>query len=88
MYAPYPVLRQLDHNEAKIIALCAVAMLFNYAWFFMAVRVARRDRAFSLAPFLTLFWLAGVDAATSCRCWWPAGCRAGSIGCCCSRCRC
>lgn len=59
MYAPYSVLRQLDHNEAKIIALCAVAMIFNYAWFFMALRVARRDRAFSIAPFLTLFWLAG-----------------------------
>lgn len=59
MYDPHQVLRHLNHNESKIIALCAVAMLFNYAWFFAALRVARRDRAFSIAPFLTFFWLAG-----------------------------
>jgi hypothetical protein len=59
VYDPHQVIRHLNHNEAKIIALCTVAMLFNYAWFFAALRVARRDRAYSIAPFLTLFWLAG-----------------------------
>jgi hypothetical protein len=59
MYNPHQVISHLDANEAKIIALCTVAMLFNYAWFFAALRVARRDRVYSLAPFLTFFWLAG-----------------------------
>ena len=59
MYNPHQVITHLDANKWPIIGLCTVAMLFNYSWFFMAFRVARRDRAYSLPAFCTLFWLVG-----------------------------
>jgi hypothetical protein len=59
MYRPHQVLAQIDANQWKIIALCAVAMVFNYAWFIAAFRVARRDRVYSVPVMSTLFWLVG-----------------------------
>jgi hypothetical protein len=59
MYNAHQVLAHIDSNQWKIIALCTVAMLFNYAWFIAAFRVARRDRVYSVPVFCTLFWLVG-----------------------------
>jgi hypothetical protein len=59
MYNAHQQLAHIDANEWKIIALCAVAMCFNYAWFIAAFRVARRDRVYSVPVLSTLFWLVG-----------------------------
>jgi hypothetical protein len=59
MYDVRQVIAQQNANEWKIIAVCTVAMMFNYGWFFSALRVARRDRRYSVPVFCTLFWLVG-----------------------------
>jgi hypothetical protein len=59
MYNARQVIAFQNHNEWKIIAVCAIAMLFNYAWFFAALRQARRDRHYAVPVFSTLFWLVG-----------------------------
>jgi hypothetical protein len=59
MYSARQVIAFQNHNEWKIIAVCTVAMMFNYGWFFAALRVARRDRRYSVPVFCTMFWLVG-----------------------------
>jgi hypothetical protein len=59
MYEIAPVLAALDANTWRVIALCGVAMICNYTWFFAAVRQGLRDETVPIPVFCTLFWLAG-----------------------------
>ncbi len=59
MYDPNQVLAALDQNAAKVIALCSVAMICNYTWFFAAVARGFKDQVIPVPVFCTLFWLVG-----------------------------
>ena len=59
MYEPHAVLAAIDAHKWNVIALCSVAMVCNYTWFFAAVRQGFRDQAVPIPIFCTLFWLAG-----------------------------
>ena len=59
MYDPLTVLQALDQNKYSVIALCGLAMIFNYIWFVLAVVKGFRDRVYPIPIFSTLFWLCG-----------------------------
>ena len=59
MYDPHAVLAALDANKSYVIAFCGLAMVFNYIWFYLAVRKGFRDQAFPVPITNTLFWLCG-----------------------------
>jgi len=59
MYDGIQTLAAIDKNKIGILALCALAMIFNYIWFFSAYVIARREKAYSIPIFCTLFWFAG-----------------------------
>ena len=59
MYDPHVVLAALDAHKTGVIALCGLAMVFNYIWFCQAVRAGFRDRAFPVPIVSVLFWLCG-----------------------------
>jgi len=59
MYHPLKTLAAIDQHKWVILAVCGVAMICNYAWFFSAFRQANRDRTYSIPIPCTLFWLAG-----------------------------
>ncbi|MUL65823.1 hypothetical protein BOO86_15215 [Mycobacterium sp. CBMA 234] len=58
-YDGFATLATIDHNKFWILSLCAVAMIFNYIWFFGAFVIARREKVVSIPILATLFWLAG-----------------------------
>src|ERR1700752_2834692 len=59
MYDGFQTLATIDNNKIGILALCALAMVFNYIWFFYALIIARREKVYSIPIFCTLFWFAG-----------------------------
>ena len=59
MSDPLTVLQALDQNKYPVIALCGLAMIFNYIWFVLAVLRGFRDRVYPIPIFSTLFWLCG-----------------------------
>jgi hypothetical protein len=59
MYDPIRVLAAIDQHKWQIIALCSLAMVCNYTWFFAAVLRGFRDRVYPIPIFCTLFWLVG-----------------------------
>lgn len=59
MYDPHAVLAALDANKPYVIAFCGLAMVFNYIWFYLAVRKGFQDRVFPMPITNTLFWLCG-----------------------------
>lgn len=65
MYDPHAVLAALDANKAGVIALGGAAMLFNYTWFYQAVRRGLRDRVFPVPIINVLFWLCGDGTGVS-----------------------
>lgn len=65
MYDPHVVLAAMDANKWTVIALCGAAMLFNYTWFYQAVRQGFRDRVFPIPISNTLFWLCGDGTGVS-----------------------
>jgi hypothetical protein len=65
MYDPHAVLAAMDANKWAVIAFCGAAMLFNYTWFYQAVRQGFRDRVFPLPISNVLFWLCGDATGVS-----------------------
>lgn len=65
MYEPHTVLATMDANMAAIIGFCGAAMVFNYLWFYQAVRAGFRDKVFPVPIFSTLFWLCGDGTGVS-----------------------
>jgi len=59
MYDGHETLSSIDNNAASILALCALAMVCNYTWFFASYVIARREKVYSIPIFCTLFWFAG-----------------------------
>jgi hypothetical protein len=65
MYDPNIVLAAMDTNMVGIIAFCGAAMLFNYTWFYQAVRAGFRDQVYPLPIVNILFWLCGDGTGVS-----------------------
>lgn len=65
MYDPHAVLAAMDANKWAVIAFCGAAMVFNYTWFYQAVRRGFRDRVFPVPISNTLFWLCGDGTGVS-----------------------
>jgi hypothetical protein len=59
MYDGLQTLTAIDDHRVWILALCALAMVFNYIWFFAAYVIAWREKVYSIPIFCTLFWFAG-----------------------------
>ena len=58
MYNPEAVLAAIDDHKWKIFVLACVSIVSNYIWFVEALRVARRDRCYSIPLFCIMFWFA------------------------------
>ena len=58
MYDPHDVLSRISVHPWPIVALCGLALAFNYAWYVEEIRVARRDRCYTMPPAITLVYLA------------------------------
>ena len=58
MYNPQELLSLIDHNKWWILGGFGIVMIFQWIWLIECVRVARRDRAYSMPLFLTFFWFA------------------------------
>ncbi|MET0660233.1 MAG: hypothetical protein ABW110_18985 [Steroidobacteraceae bacterium] len=59
MYDTQMVLAAIDQNRWPILALCSLAMICNYTWFFAAVFRGFKDKVYPIPIFCTLFWLCG-----------------------------
>lgn len=59
MYDGHQTLTAIDDHRVWILALCSLAMVCNYLWFFAAYIIARREQVYSVPIFATLFWFAG-----------------------------
>ncbi|MET0545772.1 MAG: hypothetical protein ABWZ40_05645 [Caulobacterales bacterium] len=59
MYDTQRVLASIDRNMWSVLALCGMAMILNYTWFFAAVLRGFRDQTVPIPVFCTLFWLCG-----------------------------
>jgi hypothetical protein len=59
MYDGHQVLAAIDNHRIWILALCSLAMICNYTWFFAAYVIAWREKVYSIPIFCTLFWFAG-----------------------------
>ena len=58
MYNPHELLSLIDQNKWWILSGSIAMMVFQWIWLIECVRVARRDRAYSMPLFLTFFWFA------------------------------
>jgi len=59
MYDTKLVLAAIDQNAPYILALCGLAMIFNYIYFIDAARLGFKDKVYPTSVFPTLFWLCG-----------------------------
>jgi hypothetical protein len=59
MYDGFHTLATIDNHKVGILALCALAMICNYTWFFASYVIARREKVYSIPIFCTVFWFAG-----------------------------
>jgi hypothetical protein len=57
LYAPSELLARIDHGYVLLAGLAA-AMVFQTIWLVEAIRVARRDRAYSIPLACTYLWFA------------------------------
>lgn len=58
MYDPQQLLALIDANATLVLTGFGLAMLFQLWWLGDAVRVARRDQAYSIPLFCTFYWFA------------------------------
>jgi hypothetical protein len=59
MYHAHQTLAVMNGHKWAIIAVAGLALPLNIVFFVAALRQARRDRAYSIPIFTTLFWLCG-----------------------------
>jgi hypothetical protein len=57
MYDSVSTLQAIDQNAVAVIALCAIALIFNYAYFGEAIRLGFRHRTYSVPASVTLVFL-------------------------------
>lgn len=65
MYDPQVVLAAIDANKVNVLVFCGGAMVFNYIWFYLAVRQGFKDQVFPVPIMNTLFWLCGDGTGVS-----------------------
>lgn len=58
MYDAFDLLARIDRNPVALVGGLAVAMTFQTVWLIAAVRVGRRDRAYSIPVACTYIWFA------------------------------
>jgi hypothetical protein len=58
MYDPHELLALIDQNKWWILGGFGIAMTFQWIWLIECVRVARRDRVYSMPLFCTFYWFA------------------------------
>ena len=58
MYDPQEFLHLIDQNKWWILSGFGIAMIFQWIWLIECVRVAKRDRAYSMPLFCTFYWFA------------------------------
>jgi hypothetical protein len=58
MYDAQRLLSEIDAHRWWILGGFAVAMIFQWVWLIECIRVAKRDRAYSMPLFCTFFWFA------------------------------
>ncbi len=57
MYDPITTLQQIDQHIVPVIALCVVALIFNYCYFIEAIRLGYRHKTYSVPALVTLVFL-------------------------------
>jgi hypothetical protein len=57
-YDPAEVLRSIDQHRVALLVPCAIAFVLNYVWFVDAMRVARRERRYSMPIAATYAFMA------------------------------
>lgn len=58
MYDPQDLLARIDANMWQVLLAFGIDSIFQVWWLTQAIAVARRDRAYSIPLFCTLFWFA------------------------------
>lgn len=58
MYDPRELLARIDADAPWILAGFGLAMIFQTIWLVECIRLARRQRAYTMPLFCTLFWFA------------------------------
>lgn len=58
MYDPQVLLAQIDANAPWILGGFAIAMVCQTVWLVECIRLARRERAYTMPLFCTFFWFA------------------------------
>jgi hypothetical protein len=58
MYDPQQLLGQIDANAAWILGGFAIAMVCQTVWLVECIRLARRQRVYTMPLFCTFFWFA------------------------------
>lgn len=59
MYDPVQLLANIDHNKWPILIGFSIGgLIFQWIWLIECVRVAKRQRVYSMPLFLTFFWFA------------------------------
>jgi hypothetical protein len=58
MYDSATILASVDANRVLFIALGGLAMVFNYTFFFEAIRAGRRDKVFAFPLAVSTVWFA------------------------------
>jgi len=57
-YDPAAVLRSIDDHKVALLVPCAMAFVLNYVWFIDGMRVARRERRYSMPIAATYAFMA------------------------------
>ncbi len=57
-YDPAEVLRAIDDHKVALLVPCAIAFVLNYVWFIEGMRVARRERCYSMPIAATYAFMA------------------------------
>lgn len=58
MYEPFELLAQIDRHPIALVGGLAIAMMFQTIWLVNAIRVSRRDNAYSIPIACTYIWFA------------------------------
>jgi uncharacterized membrane protein len=58
LYDPQQLLNLIDENKWWILSGFAIAMIFQWWWLIECIRVAKRDKVYSMPLFCTFFWFA------------------------------
>lgn len=59
MYDPVQLLANIDHNKWSILIGFSIGgLIFQWIWLIECIRMAKRERVYSMPLFLTFFWFA------------------------------